>query len=277
MTKQELAKQEEATGSLALAGDMGAMFGDQGFKLPVDAPIPEVKIMRESGQFEMPGGEYVKEFEANVLHWNNANQYWKVSFEDRAPEDSPIPNCLSSDGFKADDMDTDGYDKQSVLCADCPQNKYGTAANGDGKACQNTMRLYLLLDGHVVPCMLKAPPTSLGKKEGLVPFITNLGNLCRDNGLTYIKTLEDGTEEEQFIYQGLKIKFTLYNKDFASGMSASLVKLEFVARSSNADLVKFGKLTMNLRKNYISKVAEHMVKEVDCVVVGEDEGDDIPL
>jgi hypothetical protein len=267
----ELAKQDENV-ALAISGDVGAMFGDQGFQMPVDAPIPEIKILREVTQFELPGGDLKKEFIGNIVHWHNANQYWKTSFEDRGPEDSPVPNCLSSDGFKADELDSEEYDKQSILCSDCPQNQFGSAANGDGKACQNTIRMYVLLDGHVVPCLLKAPPTSLGKKEGLTPFLTNVPNMCKDLGLSYMKG-----NAEQYIYQGLKIKFTLYNKDFSSGMSASLVRLELVGSSSQEDLVKIGKLTQSLRADYITKVAEHMVKEVDAVEVGKEEGDDAPF
>ena len=255
----ELAVKPDAP--LAKASDMDAMFGNQGYQMPVDAPIPEIKILREVAQFEMPSGNLVKETIGNILHWHNANQYWITSFDDRGPDDSPMPNCLSSDGIAPDDIDSEGYAKQCNNCKECNMNQYGSATNGDGKACQNTIRMYVLLDGEVVPCLLKAPPSSLGKKESLMPFLTNIPNICTKEGTAY---------------QCLRIKFSLYKKEFGSGMSASLIKMELESIvEDQAEIKKLADVTKTFREAYLGKVAEHMAVEAD-VAVGQDEGDDVP-
>lgn len=41
----------------------------------------------------------------------------------------------------------DVFDRQSELCSDCPQNEWGSAAKGRGKACGNRRRLALLPAG----------------------------------------------------------------------------------------------------------------------------------
>jgi hypothetical protein len=235
---------------------MDAMFGNQGFQMPVDAPIPEIKIMRESAQFETPDGGYASEVVGTILHWHNANQYWETSFDERSPEDSPIPNCLSSDGIVPDMLDNAEYKQMSQTCKGCPMNEYGSDPKGEGKACQNTIRMYVLLDGEVVPCLLKAPPSSLGKKESLTPFLTNLPNVCTKHGTAY---------------QCLRIKFSLYKKEFSSGMSASLIKMELVDVITDADAIKtLAGVTKTFREAYLGKVAQHMAKEADGVVDDDD-------
>ena len=255
---KEIAKQQ-ASGPLAAAKQMDDVFGNDGPVIPVDAPIPTIKIMRESAQFELPDGTYAAEIEANILHYHNANAYWEVDFEDRSPEDNPAPNCLSSDGITPEQMDVDGYKVQSDTCRNCPMNEYGSAKNGSSKACQNTIRMYVLINGEVVPCLLKAPPSSLGKKESLMGFLTNLPNITTKNGCAY---------------QQLRIRFSLYKKELGSGMSASLIKMELAdIVTDEAAVGQLAQTTKRFREAYLGKVADHMANEA---VVAE-EGDDIPI
>ena len=138
-------------------------------------------------------------------------------------------------------------------------NEYGSAKNGSSKACQNTIRMYVLIDGEVVPCLLKAPPSSLGKKESLMGFLTNLPNITTKNGCAY---------------QQLRIRFSLYKKEFGSGMSASLIKMELAdIVTDEAAVGQLAQTTKRFREAYLGKVADHMANEA---VVAE-EGDDIPI
>lgn len=244
-------------GALAAGNAINDMFGNEGYQIPIDAAIPEIKIMRESAQYELPSGEYTKEMTGHILHWHHANQFWATAFEDRGPDTSPMPNCLSSDGLFPDDLDHDGYQKQCSNCKECPMNQYGSAHNGEGKACQNTIRLYVIADGEVVPCLLKAPPSSLGKKESLMRFLTSIPNVC---------------EKNKTAYQCVRVKFSLYKKDFSSGMSASLIKPEMVGIvTDEAEIKKLAGITREFRQAYLGKVAQHMAAEADVApAVDED-------
>lgn len=61
------------------------------------------------------------------------------------PDNKQPPSCYS---FGRDEEDMSPHEKssepQSEKCHDCPQNKFGTAENGKGKACKNVRRLALL-------------------------------------------------------------------------------------------------------------------------------------
>ena len=68
------------------------------------------------------------------------------------PENAQPPDCYAFALVQGDaDMvpHDDASNKQSEQCADCPQNQFGTANIGRGKACGNNVRLGLLLSADV--------------------------------------------------------------------------------------------------------------------------------
>ncbi len=272
-------KNELATRSgVALAVGNGAineMFGSDGsYQLPIDAPLPAFGIVRETAQFLTPDGETCKEFTGHILHWHNANQYWKEPF---SGDNSNPPDCFSPDGMLPDDGET----IQNGPCAACSLNQYGSAVNKDGtesrgKACQNTIRLYVLVDGEMIPVLIKAPPSSLGKKESLPKFLTNLPNVTAKAGV--------GT-----VYQLVRVRFSLYKKQFEAG-EASILKPEAsaVLNPENADdmaeIKRRAKLTRMCKEVFTkSRIAEDMVKEksdgdvIDAEGTSQPAGDDVPI
>ena len=72
-----------------------AFGGADAYQIPTDAPLPRGLILRESGQFEMPGGDLAKSFEGHVILWHEANTYWSSAFGEG---DTSFPDCCSSDG-----------------------------------------------------------------------------------------------------------------------------------------------------------------------------------
>lgn len=110
------------------------------------------------------------------------NTFYPGSFDPEAPQP---PTCYAF-GRREDQLapHADATDKQSKACRDCPQNKFGSAEKGRGKACKNGRRLGIihadslkdaasLADAPVA--MLGLPPTSLA------------------SWATYVKALEAGT------------------------------------------------------------------------------------
>lgn len=221
------------------------MFGGGGVQIPVDAPLPAISIMRESAQFEMPDGEYLKEFTGHILYWHNANQYYSSPFGEG---ESLIPDCSSSDGIKPDG----GEFAQNMPCRQCQYNKYGSADEGTGKACQNTIRLYILVDGEVIPSVLKAPPSSLGKKEPLMRWLTTAANIASKAGM--------GTK-----YQPIQVKFSLRKKEFASGMTASVIGIETIrVLDMEADAEKLQRLSglyKDFTANYLGRISKDVCSE----------------
>lgn len=244
----EIAKQQEV-GQLALAKEINDLFGGDEMQLPINAPLPQIKVMRETPMFEMPDGEPTKEVVGHILYFHNANQYYETKFGDG--EQGP-PCCASSDGIKPDG----GTNPMPGPCRGCPYNEYGSAkdkaGNAEkGKACQNTIRLYVLVDGNVIPCLVKASPSSLGKKESLLKWLTNAPNIAAAAGA--------GTH-----YQPIKVRFTLHKKDFSSGMSASVIDiatLRVLDPKNVEDMAQMKKLA-KMYKDFMAVYAGRIAKDV---------------
>jgi hypothetical protein len=245
MATKALAKAQPVKGDIEKADKVNALFGGGGVQIPVDAPLPQISILRESAQFEMPDGRYEKEFTGHILYWHNANQYYSAAFGEGQ---SPVPDCCSSDGIKPDG----GAFPQPGPCRTCELNKFGSSADKIGKACQNTIRLYVLADGEVIPSVLKAPPSSLGKKDSLLRWLTCAANTAARAGM--------GTH-----YQPIQVTFSLRKKEFSSGMTASVIQVETVrVLDVEADADKLAQLSTLYRDftaNYLGRVSKDLGQE----------------
>ena len=136
-------------------------------------------------------------------------------------------------------------------CATCPYNEYGSSLSGRGKACANSIWLYVLIDGEVLPCLLKAPPSSLNKKDSLMTWLTAAPNISSRAGV--------GVS-----YQLIKTRFSLREKSFASGMSAALVELATVRvlNPTNAEDV----IEIEMLKSLYKSLKNSFLKNVQEIV-----------
>ena len=261
--------QKKQNGSLAVANQVDDMFGGSGsFQLPIDAPLPQIKILRETPMFETPEGETVKEITGHIIYWHHANQYYATEYGEG--EQLP-PTCASSNGIQPNGG---SEELQADLCRNCPLNEYGSAKDGKGKACQNTIRLYVLVDGEVIPCVIKAPPSSLGKKESLLKWLTNASNVAAKAGV--------GTK-----YQPIKVSFKLHKKEFDSGFSASVLDLATIKvltpdnKEDMAYLKQLARLYKDFTTHYFGRIAEDVATEksetVNDNTESVDEEQEIPI
>jgi len=203
-TKQKTPKESTALVTQTEQAIAEVFGGVDTYQFPTDAPLPRALILRESSQFEMPGGELTKSFEGHVVYWHEANTYWSNPFGEGG---SSFPDCCSSNGAFPDG----GDNRQAESCANCLHNEYGTdPKGGKGKACQNSIMLYIVRDGDRLPFILKAPASSLGKRESLIPWLTN--------------AINEGYAGK---YQTICVRFGLYKKEF-DRYPASILKLETV-------------------------------------------------
>ena len=221
--------------------------------IPVDAPLPVLNIMREKPMYELPDGQLVPEVTGHILYWHNANQYYSTAFG--GGNETAPPTCSSSNGVRPDG----GTDPLCGPCRTCPMNEWGSDGEGRAKKCQNTIRLYLLLDGDVLPCMLKAPPSSLGKGS-LNKWLTNATNVAFKAGFGY-ETCP------------IKVKFKLHTRQFPSGFSASIIDVETVRVLSTAtDMDEIKKLA-----SYQKELMEAYVANIRDVVATEGSDKDVPF
>ena len=119
--------------------------------------FPRIKIPAGGAlTFEIPSDDpenpdYEKILEGVILFNHPNNAYWPEGSE---YDDSATPLCSSVDGKQ-------GIGEPGGSCAACALNQFGSAAEGNGKACKNMRVLYLLRSGEFVPIQISLPPTSL--------------------------------------------------------------------------------------------------------------------
>jgi hypothetical protein len=122
-------------------------------------PFDTVKVPSGGGlAFEIPtedpdAPESVQNLTGIILHHHPVNTYWEHAFDGT----NNVPDCSSFDGKTGLDIKTG----EIRTCATCPFNQFGSSGKGNGKACKNGHRVYLLRSGEPLPIILTLPPTSL--------------------------------------------------------------------------------------------------------------------
>ena len=113
--KQQLALQQEKMAAMQTGPNLISFKGGQ---LIVDG-VP------------IPGGEA----EVYVLAQQAERAYYEGEFDASKPQ---VPACYS---FDLEAPHPEASDPQNTTCLGCPQNEWGTAARGRGKACRESARV----------------------------------------------------------------------------------------------------------------------------------------
>lgn len=109
------------------------------------------------------------------------NVFYEGAFD---PEQKSPPTCFAfgRDAATMGPPDTvdehDEFDRQSDLCKDCPQNEWGSASTGKGKACGNRRRLAIIPAGTYKP---------LGKGGGFDLELFDEAKPFQEAELAYLK------------------------------------------------------------------------------------------
>lgn len=151
-----------------------------------------IKIPAGGGTvFEVPGDEddndVVKDLHCVILFHHPMYAFYEGKYQGG----NELPQCSSFDGVH-------GIGKPGGLCASCPYNNFGTAAEGSGKACRNKRSLYLIREGEMFPQVLTLPTGSLkefskylkrqmskGRKLAGVVTKISLKKATSSTGITY--------------------------------------------------------------------------------------------
>lgn len=97
--------------------------------------------------------------EGHLMRVTDIRAFYETKYDSSKP--AP-PDCSSCGGIFPDPS---SEKKQAEMCAHCPQNHWGTGLGPDGKpsrgkACRQSKRLVLHMDGIDLPVILSLPPTS---------------------------------------------------------------------------------------------------------------------
>lgn len=160
----------------------------------------------------LEGEKMTTSFEGVITFWTGSRVFWKLPFEESGGG-SP-PDCASIDlktGFG--DVSPAGTVGEIGRrnCADCPHNQWGSGKNGIGKACRETVTLFVLrsdAQDNFFPSMLVAPPGSLK------PWNTYMMGLL-NKGIPFYAAMHE---------------FTLERESSQSGIAYSQLRPRFVRR-----------------------------------------------
>lgn len=182
-----------------LAEDMdGLNLGFQRIKIPGGG-----QLMFELPSDDPDNPDYAKTLEGVIVYSHNSNAYWPEGHE---YDDNTPPQCASMDGKL-------GIGCPGGLCANCPNNVFGSDPKGKGKLCKNMRVIYLLQSGGFMPVQISLPPTSirpytdfvnaafLARRRGVCGSVIQIGLKKMNNGkddysVATFKRLYDFTGEE---------------------------------------------------------------------------------
>lgn len=143
-------------------------------------PTPSTNSISTKGKvFTFPDGQTNPgPLQIVVLDWRNFNRYYTKPYD---PQNPAPPDCFAI----AKDLNDlapheEAQDPQASDCASCPMNEFGSAPNGRGKACRNTVRLAIAptnADETCEPWLLNVAPTSLKAWTSFVSQLHAIGKL----------------------------------------------------------------------------------------------------
>ncbi len=112
------------------------------------------------------------EFEAIILKETPVNVFYLSKYD---PSNPTNPDCWSLGGLKPDEA---VEKKQNDSCITCPNNRFGTGTDREGKrskgkACKNARRLVLKVEGVDMPVLLNLPPTSIKSLNAYLKMLSS--------------------------------------------------------------------------------------------------------
>lgn len=139
------------------------------------APPAGIKIqVTQDKKFKLPNGETVTELLACVVDFRTVHNFYEGEFD---PKNIVPPVCFAvGTNPKAMVPVADSPELQAESCQVCPQNQFGSAVRGEGKACKNGRMLALLppnedgtdVDHEADIWLLGVSPTAIRAWDGFV-------------------------------------------------------------------------------------------------------------
>jgi hypothetical protein len=144
--------------------------------------VPVMKLLGQGNPGYNIDGEVVTSPRVVIVGFKNSNVMFKWEADTDRPEgdtNKNLPVCFSWDGVNSEAGCTD---RQSPTCYTCKKNQFGSSEHGKGKRCKNTIRVFVIPEGSMIPVMWSIPPS------GIKPFKAFTATLMR-RGLRYTRAI----------------------------------------------------------------------------------------
>lgn len=120
------------------------------------------KLSIKGGRFTIngqPAGREGIEFSAVILKEVPVKTFYEGKYN---PDNVELPRCFSVGGLSPD---SSVKEPCAESCVGCPNNEWDTGTNAagepSGKACSDTRRLVMVVEGIDLPLVMSVPPTAL--------------------------------------------------------------------------------------------------------------------
>lgn len=139
----------------------------------ISKPSGDLIKVTQAKKFRFPdGSESSNPFEAIILDFVSVYQYFPNPF---VRDEFAAPTCFAI-GEEPSELrpSENSTDRQAESCAVCPQNQWGSARQGKGKACQNRRLLALVPKGQAADhpiWLLSVSPTGIKAFDNYVSAV----------------------------------------------------------------------------------------------------------
>lgn len=138
------------------------------------------RISNRGKQFTLPDGTVMgPTLEVVILGYIRANALFSSTYDPNSPE-SPICFAFAKPGEEL--KPSDKVEKpESEICSECPNDEFGSAIAGKGKACKNEYQVAVLVPSHSNPTEIMTLSISA---TGIKSFDTSLRGAMKAFGHT---------------------------------------------------------------------------------------------
>lgn len=134
----------------------------------LSAPSGDRIRTKGNQKFIAPNGVESDELVGVITDFVSSNMYYDAGYD---PQNPSAPACFAIGNEPATLIPSgNSPNKQSDTCAACPNNQFGSAAIGRGKACKNTRLLAIIAPNEPESSVwvLSVPPASIKDFDGYV-------------------------------------------------------------------------------------------------------------
>lgn len=207
-TKQPKVKGKTGTALVPWKERLATLAKDEEATIQIGEGMPIIST--RGGEFTFRQTTLPEPLRVIIVDHCYENAFYEGAFD---PDDRTLPDCFAV-GRDVDELKpgTAAPHKQHAVCEGCPQNDFGSADTGKGKACKNGMRLLVLAAAQLKPgvvadndlAMLRLPPTSLKHFAG---YTRQLNKVMEVPTLAVVTELSLEKPEKNATYKIVKFKF----------------------------------------------------------------------
>lgn len=141
-------------------------------------------------------GTEAKEIQGVIIKAQKTRSYWAETMSGEGnPPDCVSPDCVTGEGNPGGD------------CAKCPMNAFGTGQSGASKACKETMHVFLLRQGSLLPIVIQIPPSSLKAfkkyRARLVSQMKSMNGVVTSFSLVKNKSGKSGYNFSEIVFENV--------------------------------------------------------------------------